>query len=118
LHNPALREDQRQYASDYSLMVRCGWRIEADQEVLCGWSEFDPEDGNLPGCLLDLEGEPIVSVLLTEPILDVKILFGNGRALSVFCDLGVNSGDDNYRYRTPDGLYVIGPGSELTLKMQ
>jgi hypothetical protein len=113
VENPALREDQRLYESDHRLYVRCAWRVETSDRVLCVWSDFDDDTGAMPGPLQAAEGHRVVGVDAAAPSWDLRLDLGNDTRLVLFCDASSDDRDDNYRLRTPGGTFVVGANSRL-----
>ena len=114
LTNPNLTEEQRAGDSEYGLFVECAWRLDGPQEVVCGaWDDNSPRGPMLRG-LQGIVGHKAEFFRLSEPGLDLEILFGNGWTLRVFCDQ-VNEEDegDNYSVFCPGEILVVGTKSRL-----
>lgn len=71
----------------YSLTVYCCWRLDLPPRVLTGSNESsDARTGNLPAELKKLTGDEVQSVEVSD-LFDLRITFGSGKILTVFCDI-------------------------------
>lgn len=84
------------------LTVKCPWRLEAANEVLCDW--------NTPESVLNyldrIVGQEVKRISASLPGLDLRLTLSNGVALTVFADSTVDR---------DDAWFVLGTdGFELT----
>jgi len=115
--NPHLTLDQRRYKGELSLMVRCAWRIDAKQSVVCGWNDSSRNDGPMVRGLKSLVNTSVKAVTIEPPAMDLTIRFAS-RTLRVFCDQTVReSGQENYWITSVlvGRLYAVGPRGRLTM---
>lgn len=114
LANPLLSGDQRQFVGEYTLYVECVWRLDSPSAVLVG--AFDETVGRSPvvGAMSSVLNQPIQTVDLSYPALDLVMTFANGMRLTIFCDVSDPGDHDNYRFFTPEATYTVGARSQLS----
>ena len=106
--------DQQKYYAEFSLFIECVWRIDSNDEVVCGAWNDNSKGGEMQKGLKRLVGCVINSISLFKPALDLEVSFSNQLVLRVFCDQ-VNTVDmnDNYTLFVPDSYYTVGTLSQL-----
>ena len=116
IDNPHITDVLRTHDGEYSLFIKCAWRIEGETEVLCS-SECDNTAGGpmLTG-LARLTGSVILEVQpLAGPAHDLALRFADGLVLRVFCEQFGAEADDNYCLFMPTTTFTVGPCGALAL---
>jgi len=110
----ALAQEREDYESEFKLLVECSWRLDSDEEIVCGGWDDNRKDGVMLLGLGHLIGQRIESVHYSMPAFDLELGFNNGLKLRIFCDV-INLGDqdDNYSLFLPDTIYIVGTRSRL-----
>lgn len=117
LDNPTLDESVRNYEGEYSLYIECVWRLDSDNEIICGaWDDNSKKGKMLKGLKL-LMGTQITQINLFEPAWDFTIEFSKKYKLKVFCDqINEKNADDNYSLFTPKQVITIVSRSRLQVE--
>ena len=114
LTNLHLTEDQRYYKAEMSLFIECAWRLDSRNEVICGSSDSDANDGPMVRGLALVVDQKVVSIELSELSWDVTIKFTGDLFLKVFCDqTNVEEEVSNYSLHLEDRIYTVGPRGKL-----
>jgi len=109
LGNPNLTEDQKFYASEVSLFVQCGWRLDSSQEVICGSTDSNEKNGPMLLGLQAIIGATVQQVKIARPAFDLILAFSGDLFLKVFCDqTNLEDDDPNYTLHTKDRIYIVG----------
>lgn len=107
IHNLSLSEDVRKYQGEYCLFLKdCEWRIQTSDEVIASSVSSNEKGGAMLSALDRLVGEYVVSAEVNRPCFDLRIGFGNGINLIVFCLGGSDEELDNYTFFSGHGYYV------------
>ena len=108
LDNPTLDENARNYEGEYGLYIECVWRLDSDNEIICGAWDDNSKGGEMLKGLKLLTGTQITQINLFEPAWDFTIEFSNHCKLKVFCDQ-VNEKDatDNYSLFAPKQIITV-----------
>jgi hypothetical protein len=105
LKNPQLTDEQRMYTGELWLLVRCAWRLESAEGVVCsrrqGTSGVD-----------ELLGRAVTHVEVRGPARDALLWFGDDRRLTVFCDRATGD-DDCYAVALPGTIVEVGAGGAI-----
>lgn len=115
LSNKAQPVRFRKYRGSIELLVWCSWRVQTDKVVL---ASSDQDEGGLKQ-LSSLRRGRIVDVTCYRPAWDLRLKFGDGRVLVVFCDRvnSENGPSENWEIWLPDGRKVTaGPGANIRVE--
>jgi len=88
------------------LIVECPWRLETDDEVLCGW---DDDEDQITECARHLIGLTVDATSVRRPGFDLTLTFSGGYRIQVFPDCLAYFSDDTTALTIP--WYV---GGEVT----
>jgi len=81
---------------EFSLFIKCIWRLEDESNILTGWNESnDAEHGNLTLQMKKLSGDFIKSTELSG-FYDLKLHFLSGKTLNIFCDVTPHYEPEDY----------------------
>lgn len=98
--------------SKYTLLIFCDWRLESEEEVLCGNYSLNED---ITSNLDKLIGKIITSVRVSLPSYDLAIKFGDQLTMKIFCnEVEPSETDGNYNLYTPTLIYAVGPLSKLS----
>lgn len=113
LINPALSDQQRLTEAEYAIFVLCTWRLDSEEEVICGSWDDNSEGGPMLRGLDKLIGRKLEAFTLTEPGLDLELYFA-GHSFRIFCD-HVNEVDmeDNYSVFLPGQIVTVATRSRV-----
>jgi hypothetical protein len=115
--NPTLSADLRRYYGELSLFIECAWRLDAEDQVLCGWGEDFSAGGPLGKGLQLVINQRVEKVSIQRPAFDLAVHFSNALVLWIFCDQTESSEDNNnYALFTPEHYYVVSNKSRLVWK--
>lgn len=115
IENPHIAEILRTHDGEYSLFIKCAWRIESETEVVCS-SECDNTAGPMLTGLACLTGSVILEVQpLAGPAHDLALRFADGLVLRVFCEQFGAEADDNYCLFMPTITFTVGPCGALAM---
>lgn len=90
IDNDALPVHVREHEPEFSLLVRCAWRLDGQIGPITGWCEPNGNDDPLVLGLLTLVDSTITNVSVVPTGLDLILTFSNGSILRIFCDLTRN----------------------------
>lgn len=115
LRNTLLSKEERLYKGEFEFYMRCSWRLDWKEEVLCGSEDDNSEGGPMQKGLQAMLGQRVVSVELERPSLDLTLAFENDLVFRMFCDEFDQSEEslDNYVLFLPDRYLVVGARSNL-----
>lgn len=103
--------EERDYESEFALMITCSWRLMLGGKVVCGSLSRNEADGEIAGVITRLVGRKVTRVQVDPHYLDFTLNVEGGR-LSVFCDeLDIHRSPDNYSIRHDGPYFVVGPRS-------
>lgn len=105
LKNPQLTDEQRMYTGELWLLVRCAWRLESTDGVVCSRRHGT-------GGIGELIGRAVTRFEVRGPAHDAVLWFGDDRRLNVFCDRGTGD-DDCYAVALPGTIVEVGPGGAI-----
>lgn len=105
LKNPQLTDEQRLFTGELWLLVRCAWRLEAADGVVCSRRYATSRVG-------ELLGRAVTHVEVRGPARDAALWFGDDRRLSVFCDRATGD-DDCYAVALPGAVLEVGAGGAI-----
>lgn len=107
LTNPFLSDAAKKYDSEYSLFIEeCAWRIESEKDVICGSMSENSNDGLMVNGLENILNQKVSVVVVSNPALDLKIEFGNGSRLTIFCNT-FGDDEDNYTFFSPQNVFTV-----------
>lgn len=107
IQNKNLREVERLYEAEFTLMFDCTWRICDQHSVICSWR--DSLEAFIKDELDKLDGKRVQSVEVTPISRDLTIRFSDGVAFEAFCDVtNDNDGDSNYDFIDRKWIYDVG----------
>lgn len=114
LENEYLTEEQRLGEPEYSVFVLCVWRLDSDEQVICGAWDDNGSQGPMLRGLEELPGWRLGSFEVDEPGLDLRLRFENGWTFRIFCDQ-VNEQDEcpNYSLFSPEEILTVKTRSRL-----
>lgn len=117
LRNPRLSLEERIFDGERSLIVYCDWRLEASGAIL-STSQSITENGELDLSAFDGVRNQIVSEIgFSSDLPDLRLRFGSGVVLSVFCDLAVGESEDsNYVMFNPSTSIAVAPTGQLIVE--
>ena len=116
IKNSALTEEERNYDGKYGILVMStAWRLEKGSEVITGWTDSNELNGPMVQGLDQIIGSHVEEVLITEPGLDMELVFSNSIRLKIFCNQ-FGDGDDNYAYFAPGITYVVAKGCRMKIE--
>jgi hypothetical protein len=93
-----------------NLTLGCSWRLDSSSRVLCGIGM--PPDEKRRG--LDQIAGQVIRTIEMSPEMDLRIHFGNGLKLSIFCGhVNEVSMWDNYGIEGPWGSFIVGTCGEV-----
>jgi hypothetical protein len=102
------------FKEEYTIFIKCAWRIESSNGIICGCWEDNSANGSMLRGLQQLVGEKVESIKLFTPTLDLRISFNNGLTLHIFCDqTDLIENNDNYSLFTDSYVYIVGTRSTL-----
>ncbi len=108
LRNTRVSEAVRHNKGEFHLFVEdCAWRVETDTAVLCGSASDNSNDGEMVTGLRRLEGQIVREVVVSEPALDLTVVFGDGLKLLLFCETLQEDDADNFVFFSPIGTFVV-----------
>ena len=110
LTNTYLTEEQRLYEGEIGGMIRCGWRIEKNGQIICGSGDSNENGGKMLMGLDTISGKAISSVEI-KPYLDLAIFFEDNSILRLFCDIAET--DElcyNFTFNKGDSFYFVEGG--------
>ena len=118
LPNPALSADLRQYRGELSVFIKCAWRLDMEDKIICGWIESCSEGGPLARGLHRVLDETVERISLQRPALDLGVHFSNGCVLRLFCDQTYEEEEEssNYVLFTPKYYYDVACKSQVRRK--
>jgi hypothetical protein len=108
----SVTSDQEQYGGEWTLVVWCNWRIEADEtRIACGSQDSAEEGMPMQSTIREMMGDVIKDVSLNS-FLDLLIVFSSGKRLRLFCDQsGHENNEDSYAIFTAHGeMYGVMTG--------
>ena len=107
LKNLRLSEEVRKYEGEYCLYLEdCDWRIQTRDEVIASSVSSNKEGGAMLLALESLVGESVVNAKVDKVSFDLRIRFGNGAELMVFCFGKSDEELDNYTFYLEECHYV------------
>ena len=80
------------------LIVECPWRLESEDDVLCGWE--DDEDA-IAGLASIVIGQQVEEQTVRRPGFDLTLRFTGGYRLRVFPDCAGYDSDDTANFSIP-----------------
>jgi hypothetical protein len=106
LKNPQLTDEQRSYTGELWLLVRCAWRLESAERVVCSRRHAS---GAGIGALI---GRAVTHFQVHGPARDAVLWFGDDWRLTVFCDRATGD-DDCYAVALPGTIVEVGAGGAI-----
>jgi hypothetical protein len=114
LKNPHLTQEQRENDAEISLLVRCTWRLDAPERVVCGAWDSNEIDGLMLAGLQEVVGKNVCAATVGAPAWDLALQFDNGLCFKAFCDrLSEEEAEDNYVLYAPRGTFTVAARSCL-----
>jgi len=113
LRNRLLPEEVRLREGRFSLFVKCPWRLETPERIVCGSGDDLSPDGEPEFSLSVIDGARVTSIRVIPPALDLILEFEGGFVLRTFCEVGHPSSEDNYSVFLHDWIYVAGAASTI-----
>ena len=106
------------HRGESSLLIRCAWRVENEDEVLTSWSDDHSLDGRMLRALRVLDRTTVTAVSVSWPSCDVVLTLSGGVRLSMFCDqVDESEGyNDNYNLVLPRIAYIVGAKSIISVE--
>jgi hypothetical protein len=92
------------------------WRLQDEHQLLCSSSTENGVNSRMEAALGKLKGRTVKSIESSEVSGDLAAHFDGGLTFKIFCDQ-VDTGYDNYSFKTSEGIFVVGPGSQLRFEM-
>lgn len=117
LGNANLTEDQKFYHGEVSLFIQCAWRLDSNDEVICGSTDSNEKDGPMLVGLQSMMNKTVENLEIARPAFDLTLEFRGGLFLKVFCDqTNVEDDDPNYTLHTKDRIYIVGPKGQISFE--
>lgn len=109
LLNPYLTEEQKYYDAEIALFIKCAWRLDSEDEVICGSTDSNIVGGPMLTGLSSIVGRAVESVKIERPGFDLTLRFEGELVLRIFCDqTNLEDDYDNYSLHLTDKVYVVG----------
>lgn len=107
--------DQRNYIGEYGLMIWCAWRLDGQNQVICGWNDSNEQDGPMLSGLGQIVNKSVVNIEVGLPAYDLVINFDDSLFLKIFCDqTDPKENYENYTFFTSDFTYTVEAAGFLT----
>jgi len=87
---------------NWSLMIKCPWRLDSNTAVICDWRSTGDAENARAEAHLSMEGLTVEDVELSHPGLDFRLRFSSGHQLLMLCDSAGAYGDCWYLLRPDD----------------
>lgn len=114
IHPTLATDPDSHYQGELGVFIECAWRLDAEDEIICGWGEDFSAGSPLSKGLHLLLHQAVERVCIRRPALDLSLHFSNSLVLRVFCDQTEPSEDnDNYVLFTPRYSYVVSTRSKV-----
>jgi hypothetical protein len=109
LGNRNLTDDQKFHEGEMSLFIECAWRLDSDEEVICGSTDSNEKGGPMLIGLQSVLNRVVEDVDLRKPAFDLTLRFRGDLSLRVFCDqTNLEDDDSNYTFHAKDRIYIVG----------
>ena len=95
IKNEHLTHEEQKYEGEYGLFIKCAWRLDAEDKVLCGALS---EHHEMFEELESLRGQIVRRVKLDFPAYDLHINFKSGHTLHIFCNIMEDEEYSNYTF--------------------
>ncbi|WOT03957.1 hypothetical protein [Shewanella youngdeokensis] len=105
--NKHLSKLVRNYDSEFTIMIYSPWRIENQDNVICGSHHNNDENGPYQIAFNMLLNNSIKNIHISKPGLDLTIEFNNGYSLKIFCALIGMDENDCYSIESPKGWFIV-----------
>ncbi len=112
--NTRLTPDEHKFRGEYILYIEdCPWRIDAEAHVLTSWTDSIT---TITQTMHSLIGKTIATVEITDPGLDLTLIFQDKTALRIFPDQSDPDEGDNYSLSLEDKTFIIGAKGTLNVE--
>lgn len=119
ISNPTLSDRQRRFEGEYCVFIQCAWRIELDDEVVCGSGDDTSPGGPMATAARMMLNRRVVQVDVSGPAFDLTLGFDGGLVLKLFCDqTNVEANDLNYSMTVGRTTASIGPRGRLDVERE
>lgn len=106
--------ETQMYEAELSLMIYCAWRIDSEEQVVCGSNDSNEEQGPMLQGLRRLVDTTVESLDMTFPGYDLSITFSNKLRMHLFCNMmDAEVDSDNYVLFKNEDVFSVAPKSVL-----
>jgi len=115
LLNPYLTEEQKYYDAEIVLFIKCAWRLDSGDAVICGSTDSNIVGGPMLTGLRSIVWMAVESVKIERPAFDLTVRFKGDLMLRISCDqTNVEDDYDNYSLHLTDKVYVVGARGRIS----
>jgi hypothetical protein len=114
--NPTMSPEQRMYEGEYRLFIECAWRLERNDEVICGSQDEAEHGGPMALAIRAIVSRAIRHADVQGPAWDLTLTFADDLRLRIFCDqTNINIDDFNYSISTGSTSAEVGPRGQVQI---
>lgn len=102
---------------ELDLFVECAWRLERGDEVVCGSTDDNRNDGPMVTGLSLLIEKTVNMIEISTPVPDVNLHFAADLCLRIFCDqTNLETNRDNYSVRVGDTIIAVAARGPIVIE--